>query len=236
MVAARIAWLVFIRADSRRLPGKCYLDISGKNVLGWLSTRSGEAGVNKKDIFLCTSEKESNELIISQARQLGHNVLLGPEEYPVQRISENWDRLSGYKFIVRICGDSPMYPFRYVRHVVDMLERYDPVAITNTRLRNFPSGFSIEVYEATYLRNFFEENMVLTEQEHMSTILRDKPFVDSHRTMDISSACGFDIFEESRYTLDIAEDLVVLRSCLMDRKDKAYEDTLLTIPLDHGSR
>ena len=234
MVAASIAWLVFIRADSRRLPGKCYLDISGNNVLGWLSTRSEEAGVDKKDLFLCTSEKESNKPIIRQAQQLGHAVLLGPEEYPIQRISENWNRLLGYRFIVRICGDSPMYPFGYVRHVIDTLKEYEPVAITNTRLRNFPSGYSIEVYETSYLKCLFTKNMILTEQEHMSALLKNKPYSGDCRTMDITSAYGFDIFGEQKYTLDTEVDLVVLRSCLLDRKDKIYENALLAIPLDHG--
>jgi len=231
-----IAWLVFIRADSRRLPGKCYLDICGKNIFGWLSARSGEAGIDKKDLFLCTSDAKSNARIIGQARALGHSVIIGPEDYPIQRISQNWDSLSDYKFIVRICGDSPMYPFRFVKQVTDMLERYEPVGITNTRLRNFPSGFSIEVYERNYLKRVCTRDMGLTTEEHMSVLLQSKPYTESGRVIDISSASGFNVFGEEKYTLDNRSDLVVLRSCLLDRKDKDYEDALLSIALDHELR
>lgn len=229
-----IAWLVFIRADSRRLPGKCYLDIAGKNVFGWLSARSGEAGVDKKDLFLCTSNKENNRQIIRQANKLGHSVLIGPEEYPIQRINKNWDRLRRYKFIVRICGDSPMYPFVFVKHIVEMFEKEQPIAITNTRLRNFPSGYSIEIYERSYLECFLLGNTGLTMEEHMSVLLKKKPYSEDSRTLDISSANGFNVFEETKYTLDTIEDLHVLRECLLKRKDKIYEDELLSIPIDHG--
>ena len=229
-----IAWLVFIRADSRRLPGKCYLDISGKNVFGWLSARSEEAGVDKKDLFLCTSDKESNRQIIKQAEELGHSVLIGPEEYPAERIVQNWDKLLSYRFVVRICGDSPMYPFRFVSQVVSMMDKHRPVAITNTRLRNFPSGFSIEVYETEYLKHVFSEDKDLTKEEHMSVLLRSRPYTETQRTVDISSASGFNVFGEKKYTLDTESDLVVLRGCLLYRKDKGYEDALLSIPLDDG--
>ena len=235
-MVATIAWLVFIRADSRRLPGKCYLDISGKNVFGWLSARSGEAGVDKKDLFLCTSNKENNKRIIKQAEALGHNVLIGPEDYPTQRISQNWDSLSDYTFIVRICGDSPMYPFRFVKQVAGMLEKHEPVAITNTRLRNFPSGFSIEVYETSYLKHVCTKDKGVTKNEHMSVLLQSKPYTETSRTIDITSANGFNVFGEQKYTLDAVSDLVVLRDCLLNRKDKEYEDALLSIPLDHELR
>ena len=233
-MVATMAWLIFIRADSRRLPGKCYLDISGKNVFGWLSARSGEAGVDKEDLFLCTSDKESNRQIIKQAECLGHSVLIGPEEYPIERISQNWDRLLAYSFIVRICGDSPMYPFRFVKRVTGMLEKYAPMAITNTRLRNFPSGFSIEVYETSYLKHVLCKEKGLTKEEHMSALLQNRLYTEGCRTIDISSSNGFNIFGEKKYTLDTVSDLVVLRGCLLDRKDKDYEDALLSIPLDHG--
>lgn len=228
-----IAWLVFMRAGSRRLPGKCYLDISGKNVLGWLSTKSEEAGVDKRDLYLCTSRKDNNKSIIKQAQQLGHSVLLGPEEYPIQRISGNWDKLLNYRFIVRICGDSPMYPFRFVKHVASELEQYEPVAITNTRLRNFPSGFSIEVYETSYLNYVLSENLCMTREEHMSILLQQEPYSKTTRTMDIRSTFSFSIFEEKKYTLDTDRDLHHLRDCLLHRKDKSYEDVLLSIPLYH---
>ena len=230
-MVATIAWLVFIRADSRRLPGKCYLDISGKNIFGWLSTRSGEAGINKKDLFLCTSDKESNKDILSQAEDMGHNVLIGPEDYPTQRICRNWDELSSYRFIVRICGDSPMYPFRFVKQVVNMLEKYEPMAMTNTRQRNFPSGFSIEVYERDYLKDVLTRDERLTKEEHMSVLLSRKQYTESGRTIDIMPDRDFKVFREKKYTLDTESDLDVLRRCLLKRKDKVYEETLLSIYL-----
>ena len=111
MLLDDIAWLIFIRARSSRFPMKCYEPIFGMNILGWLSRRSRLVGIKRADFYLCTSRCPENSVIVKQAKALGHGVLLGPEEFPVRRIIENWKKIERYRYFVRICGDSPFYSF-----------------------------------------------------------------------------------------------------------------------------
>ena len=109
----KTAWLIFIRSQSKRLPNKCYLKFKGKNTLERLVNSAISEKIDRRDIFLCTSIHDSCDELVSIAENLGINILRGPEDYPIKRFfnEKAIQRLFKYYFIVRICGDSPFYPF-----------------------------------------------------------------------------------------------------------------------------
>jgi len=221
----KIAWLVFIRANSSRFPGKCYKQILDKNIFSWLSSRAAKAGLASHDLFLCTSKCPSNLPLVQQSQDFGHQVLVGSERYPIQRITTNWDLLKEYNYLVRICGDSPMYPFSFVASAIN---HYIPTkfsVLTNTRLRNFPSGFSIEAYNTIKIREIFSKYPSLTEEEHMSSILRSC-YYDKSTIVDICTNEPLDFFPNSRYTVDYPSDILKIAQCFDSGLDIILEERL----------
>ena len=111
-----IAWLIFARANSKRLPNKCYKKIGGYITLERLVIKALASGIDKNDLFLCTSFEPSCDKLVEVSSKLGINIIRGDEDYPIKRICTNEAirKLSLYKNIVRICGDSPLYSFELV--------------------------------------------------------------------------------------------------------------------------
>ena len=109
-----IAWIIFIRSSSTRLPGKCYLPLSGLTCLEHIVSSALSSGISKSDIFLATSDSVGDQKIIDIAAGLGINVILGSELYPIKRYFINRSSLEGYSHVARICGDSPFYQFSYL--------------------------------------------------------------------------------------------------------------------------
>ena len=213
MLLDDIAWLIFIRAGSSRFPGKCYVPICGMNTLGWLSRRSMLAGIKETDLYVCTSMSQENTYIARQAKALGHGVLFGPEEFPVRRIIENWKHIEKYRYFVRICGDSPLFSFRAVLKAVATYQDLMPHAITNTRKRIFPAGFSIEVYETESFRRAVSIDQEIAQEEHMCNILAPQRFLGVN-TVDMSTDDDLSFFSFPRYTVDYKEDVNHIERCI----------------------
>lgn len=232
-MVANIAWLVFIRAGSARFPGKCFSSILGKNALQWISERSRLTGVSPQDVILCTSSNRGNQRLIDQATVLGHQWIAGPEDYPIKRLTNNQSHLQPYKYIVRICGDSPFYPFAFVSRLVDTFDPLSPLAITNTRLRCFPSGYSIEIYETTSLFTLLSRQSDLVFNEHMAEILLTD-FYDEYNSIDILPVDPISFFTSKRYTLDYPDDVHHLEQEVLSGRVSMYDNMLNGIELAKG--
>jgi len=232
-MVANIAWLVFIRAGSTRFPGKCFSSILGKNALQWISDRSRLFGISPQDVILCTSFDKTNQRLIDQATVLGHQWIVGPEVYPIKRLTNNKSHLEPYKYIVRICGDSPFYPFAFVRRLVETFELLSPSAITNTRLRCFPSGYSIEIYDTSTLLTLLSTSSKLIYKEHMSEILLSD-FYDERNSIDILPVDPISFFTSKRYTLDYPDDIHHLEQEVLSGRVSMYDDLLDGLELAKG--
>ena len=225
-----IAWLIFIRAGSSRFPQKCFAPILGKNVFQWISERSAHHLIPPEHIFLCTSVHEENKSLIRQAQYLKHQYLTGPEEYPLQRITTNLKALQSYKYLVRICGDSPFYPFGLAQRLISTLNHSNCCAITNTRTRCFPSGYSIEIYNRQMLYDFFAQHPDMDLQEHMSAILHHH-YYKSRNVIDLSTTSSLDFFLSPRYTLDYRRDIEFLERAALAGHDMINDLHLKNIEL-----
>lgn len=223
-----VGWLLFIRSGSSRYPRKCYSSIIGKNSFQWISERALAAQINPQDLILCTSVDPANQRLIDQATLLGHRYALGPEEYPIKRILDNIHLFSSYKYLVRICGDSPFYPFAFVQRIVSRFDKLNPLAITNTRNRCMPSGYSIEIYERRSLFDYLAGNEDIQREEHMSTLLTHSFYLESN-IVDIKVLNDLSFFSSARYTLDFEDDIEHLEREILENRVTMYDRILQAI-------
>jgi spore coat polysaccharide biosynthesis protein SpsF (cytidylyltransferase family) len=227
-----LACLVFIRAKSTRLPNKCYLTINGETPLTHIVTNLLSAGISSNDIYLATSSDKSCDELVSMARILDINVLRGSEDMPIKRLYTEKSKqvLSEYTHLLRICGDSPLYPaqfaltaFKYYQH------KYSQAfAFVNTRLRNFPPGLSIEVYNQQKLNELIEYDMSMVALEHMTDLLN---IADSrgYEIVDICAQLEWPIKLWGKYTLDESNDIDFISKSLQSKTQHALISYLSNI-------
>ncbi len=228
-MVVKIAWLIFARAKSKRLPNKCYLKIKGLNTIERLVKNASINKINKKDIFLCTSIDESCDNLDSIAKILKINVLRGSEDHPLERIisQDAKNKLKNYDYLVRICGDSPFYPFLLTKKSIKAYNNNSDnlFAITNIRKRNFPSGMSIEIYNNEALKTLLNENPFLSKIEHMSELIsKNKP--KNLKIIDIVSVQNMLEILPNKLTLDTYYDYE--KFCyLVENSFEQYFDQLI---------
>ena len=216
-----IVWLIFARANSKRLPKKCYKKIGNKTILEKLVINAIKSGIDKSDLFLCTSDDSSCDDLVKLSQKIGINCIRGDENYPTKRICTDdvITKLSIYRNIVRICGDSPFYSFNLaIKSEKVYREKFQDVfCITNTRKRNFPSGLSIEIYDRIKFFDLMIREKYLQNIEHMSQVYR---YTDN-KIIDITLKKDFHKMIPYKLTLDEYKDFVFLNNLVKsDFEDK----------------
>lgn len=171
----KCAWLIFSRSNSNRLPNKCYFSLKGNIMVELILENLRRSGVPASHIFLCTSTHPNDDELAQIATRAKISLLRGSEQYPIKRYSDNIDQFVGFDYISRINGDSPLYsselPLKALKLASETL--IYPDIITNLRLRNFPSGLSIELYKQEFLNNFLADKPSRQYYEHMSDYIAE---------------------------------------------------------------
>ena len=201
----RVCWLVFARAGSKRLPHKCYKHINKLTTIEHIVSNLGRCGIDSKDVILCTSTDQESDKLIEIAKTLKIRFVRGSEKYPLKRILVAEDILKDYRKTVRICGDSPLYEPQLAVKSIACDKDNELDFITNTRLKNFPSGQSVEVYKTKSMLSLIKANKDVQEEEHMSKIYMHKNAIE-WRVGDISSVQRIPAEFNVKLTLDTDSD------------------------------
>lgn len=164
--------IVFVRLDSRRLPGKALRPLAGRPLLGRVLDRMKR--VPGARLVAATSTRVVDDPVAA---------FCGGEDVPVFRGSAE-DVLGravaaaahfGFDPVIRISGDSP---FVCPLLVTDMMKRYRCGAadiVTNLFPRSFPAGCSAEVISAAALRRLASEAMEPEDREHVTPYVYRRP-------------------------------------------------------------
>ena len=171
----KCAWLIFIRSSSKRLPGKALMKIGGLVMLEHIVSNLRFDGVSEEDMFLCTSNSQSDDKIAEIGASLGIKVIRGSEREPIERYWEHRLIWKEYDYVSRVNGDSPLY----VAHLglTALGEAEDrlicPDVISNIRggKRFYPSGLSLEMYKTAHLNQLLQEHTHYRRYEHMSVLI-----------------------------------------------------------------
>jgi len=225
-MVTRIAWLIFSRAKSKRFPKKCYQKIIGETILERLVRKAIYSNIKKNDIFLCTSNDNSCDELESIGIDIGINILRGDEEFPIKRIMspEAINKLKNYKYIVRICGDSPLYSFNLAKKAAKFYQnnQNNIFCITNTRKRNFPGGLSLEIYNYEKLINLLNLYQELQNEEHMSNLIN----FSKEKIIDIYPKINLKNYFPNKLTIDEKKDLHYLTALIKSNIEEKLEKVI----------
>ena len=144
--------IIQARMGSKRYPGKSMYMFNGKPSLMYL-VESLEQCVDKKSIWVATSEMDDNDPIRELCRINSINVYSGDEDNVAKRYYDIVERIEG-EYFIRVNGDSPLFDYRIMDTAIKEVDgNYDLYSTIYTR--RFPSGMNFEIIRrALYVQEY----------------------------------------------------------------------------------
>ena len=111
------------RMGSTRLPGKMLELLAGEPLLFHIIERA-KALRCADEIVLATTTSESDQKLVTLAKKLGVKAVRGSEEDVLSRFFLALEGKDA-KFVVRVCGDAPLFDPEFLDNAVEQLARQD---------------------------------------------------------------------------------------------------------------
>ncbi|MFT3694227.1 MAG: glycosyltransferase family protein [Kofleriaceae bacterium] len=201
----RTVAIVQARLGSSRLPGKVLLDLGGDTMLGRVVERL-RAARTIDDIVIATTDKSSDDPVVTEAARLGVNVWRGPEQDVLARyVGAARNFYAGA--VVRITSDCPLLDPETVDKVVNALRGAPCDYASNVHVRTYPRGLDTEAFYLETLERIYRLATSAAAHEHVTAYLLEKPdaFALRHVTSDTDDS-------DLRWTVDTEEDLALVRA------------------------
>ena len=197
------AVLIQARMDSKRLPGKTLLDLSGRRMLFHIVARLS-AGPAAGPLIVATSVEPCDDFIESWCKTSGTACFRGSEMDVLDRFHRCAEPL-GVKYLVRATADNPLVWEGAIahlgRHVVEQGCEY--IAYT----RHMTLGLGIEIFTKEALARAFSEASKPHQREHVTPYIYENP--DKFDCLFISPPPELE--SDFRLTVDTAEDFELMK-------------------------
>lgn len=202
----KIAAIIAVRMDSKRLPKKAIADIEGYTAI--------ERVVNNlrpskyiDDIIIATSINIENDLLEYLAMKRGITIFRGDDTNVVKRYIDAAEKFN-VSTIVRVTGDCPLVSYEIADYLIaDHLEKR--AEFTGMELNNGPPiGTLSSIIELSALKKLTHKKLDLSYSEYMSFYFKCNPL---HFLINMVACPREFIGPEFRLTLDYQEDLDLFR-------------------------
>lgn len=196
--------IVQARLGSVRLPEKVLKPILGKPLIELVLLRLS-ASQEIHEIIVATSDNPENDKLQELVESLGFRCARGSDLDVLNRFYESAKTFNA-DIIVRITGDCPLVdPLLvdkcikgYINSKVDYFSNVDPAT--------FPDGLDVEVFSFDALRDANINAKSKYDREHVT------PYIRNNDKFLKSSIKNLEDLSSQRWTVDEAEDLVVIRN------------------------
>ena len=136
--------VVQARLDSARFPGKALALLAGRPVLAHVIARAMRI-TRADEVVLATSDRALDDPIAALGGEAGIPVFRGSLGDVVQRTLD-CARAHGIDVVARVCGDSPFLLPSLFDRGLSLQEETDADLVSNTVVRSYPKGLSVEVF------------------------------------------------------------------------------------------
>jgi spore coat polysaccharide biosynthesis protein SpsF len=169
----KVGAVIQARMTSSRLPGKVLREVAGEPMLEYLLERARRCG-SLDGLVVATSREESDSPIAEFCERRGVPVHRGPLTDVAARFREVLARFPWAGF-VRLTGDSPLLDTALVEHAVRLFREREVDLVTNTLVRTYPKGQSVEVVRSETFRRAYEMMREADDFEHVTRIFHIRP-------------------------------------------------------------
>ena len=211
---------IIARTNSTRLPIKVLRDCGfGYSMLVLLIKRLKKTNID--DIYICTSNHSSDDIMEDIASQNGINVYRGSPDEVIERMV-SVAKITKADILLRITGDNPLTSIEYIDKQVNIMEEKK---LDYVRLIDVPIGATAEVISKEALFDYYRNNDPKTSEYMMFYLFNPDKY-----------KCGVikplkDDYSDYSLTVDTNEDLIRLRNTL--KHFSKFSQSPEEIKLDH---
>ena len=189
--------------SSRRLPGKVLKNLAGKAMLQWTLERLESSKFLGK-VVVATSLDSGDDAVEEFCLSQNIKCYRGPLENVAQRFAEV-ATLEKAESFVRVNGDSPLIDPEIIDEAVAIFRMTNADLVTNTMVRTFPKGQSVEVLKSGHFFELCESMTEPEDQEHVTKVFYKNP--GNHRIVSFTS--GIDA-GHAQMSVDTPDDFAVV--------------------------
>jgi spore coat polysaccharide biosynthesis protein SpsF len=204
-MSMRIVAIVQARIGSKRLPGKVLMDLGGESALGRVLRRLSRATLLDQ-VLVATSDLPSDDEIPQECHRFDVGCFRGSETDVLDRYYSAANA-AGADAIARITADCPLIDPVLVDETVRAFKAQDADYASNYIERTYPRGLDVEVFTSAGLKLAYQKAWKPYEREHVTPYFYEHP-----QLFRIASVVGDVDYSHYRWTLDTAEDLLLLRA------------------------
>lgn len=197
--------IIQARATSTRLPGKVALDLGGRTVLEHVVHRA--AAIPGADaVCVAVPEGEEHDHVAELGRAAGAEVVRGSEDDVLGRYAQAADALEA-GVVMRITSDCPLIDPAVAGQVLELVRLGTCDYSTNNLPPTWPHGLDCEAFTREVLVDAAQHATDRHDREHVTPWMRRN---DRIRRVNLLGPGGEAAAQ--RWTLDVAEDLELLRA------------------------
>jgi spore coat polysaccharide biosynthesis protein SpsF (cytidylyltransferase family) len=196
----KIYGLILVRAGSKRLPNKCFLDFGKISMIEHIITRCKKFRITP---IVCTSDKKENIKIIKIAKKTKTKYFVGSNHNKIKRMSDCVKKFK-IKYFHTIDADDPFFCGNQVKRSIKiLLKGYDIVFPSkNSSLGGASVGFSIN---SDFLNKL---NLKLKLNQKTEMMWKFFGLIKDRNTTTLPNQ-DYDM-RNTRLTLDYYEDYIFL--------------------------
>ena len=174
----KIVATIEARMTSSRLPGKPMLEVCGKPILGHLVDRLN-AVPSLNAVVLATTRNQTDDVMVSYAKQIGIEVFRGDEDDVMGRVVEA-GRSVDADLIVEITGDCPIIDPEIIEQAIRIYQHNTYEYVGNQHVRSYPDGMDVQVFALDILAKSESMTSEPLDREHVTLHIRNNPEIFSH--------------------------------------------------------
>jgi spore coat polysaccharide biosynthesis protein SpsF len=201
----KVVAVIQARMGSSRFPGKMTADLAGHPLIYHILQRTLAVASAQERVLATTCERRDDPLA-ETVSGLGFRVVRGPEENVLQRFLMAVETTQA-DYVVRICGDAPLFDPGYLDGVVKALlfSGADLAVVKNARRFPHQGGSVISARALRWSAQVAPEDPLA--YEHVDGYAASH----AHLLKSISIDVDPDLVPEFRLSIDTPEDLEVMR-------------------------
>ncbi len=214
----KVICIIQARLNSKRLPKKVLVNISGKTCLQRVIERVQESKLID-EIWLATTYLKEDKILEETCKNCkikffqGSNLNVLSRFYQILKVTKA-------KAVVRITADCPLIDAKIIDQVIKKFHGENCDYLSNTINRTFPDGLDVEIFSSTALKKTFIKAKHPFLKEHVTPYMHGRvPKGIKVGNFKIKQIFNNIDYSKIRITLDRYEDLVLIRKIFSSLED-----------------
>ncbi len=202
----KIDIIIQARLGSKRLPNKVLADLNGKSMFEFLTTRLKKS-TKVENIFLATTNKRIDDLLVCKAKLAGLDIVRGSEKDVLSRFYDV-SKISNADAFIRVTADCPFLDNYLIDDLINefIVQKVD--YLSNCNPPSFPDGLDLEIFTRRALEMAHNKCNDIKKREHVT------PWMRESKDLKIGTLSYTKNISHYRLTVDEPEDLILVREIL----------------------